>query len=540
MGKIFVCFIILSALFTAGCSDDDTAASYSVTYQANGADSGSVPVDPAAYQAGSTVTVLDNTNGLVKTGYSFTGWNTSADGNGTVQSADSSFTMPASNVTLHAQWTINQYTVTFDKNDASATGTMGVQTINFGESAALTANAFSKTGYSFAGWATTVTGDIAYTNQQSFIMGASNVTLYAKWTINQYTVTFDSQGGSSVTNQTIDHGATATAPADPTRDDFVFQGWFTDTSYSSQWNFSTDTVTSNAILYAKWLDERVMVSVPAGTFTQTDSSANSYIHTVSGFSIGKYEVTYNLWYTVHQWALTNGYTFANAGMEGHDGTAGAAPTSAKCEPVTTVNWRDVIVWCNAYSQMMGYTPIYCSDSGFSTPLKDSSDGSYGSSVNTTAGSFDNPYVNWSANGYRLPTEGEWQYAASYQDGSSWTPYNYASGAAAYYNEAAATGAVAWYSANSGSTTHVVGTKTANRLGIHDMSGNVYEWCWDWYGIWPMGSVNNYRGPASADNRIRRGGNLSGSAFLLQAGSRSSNGPYGEANNLGFRVVRAGL
>jgi len=250
--------------------------------------------------------------------------------------------------------------------------------------------------------------------------------------------------------------------------------------------------------------------------------------------MGQFEVTYYLWYTVYQWAIANGYAFANAGKEGNDGTVGAAPTSAKYEPVTTVNWRDAIVWCNAYSQMEGKTPVYCTTSGLTTPIKNSQDGSYGSSVNTTQGSFDNPYVNWNATGYRLPTEGEWQYAASYKNGA-WTPYNYASGATADFNNATATGSVAWYRMNSGESTTTAGPKFANALGIFDMSGNVSEWCWDWYEDLPKTMQNNYRGPASGSIRIQRGGCYFDSAVFLQVGQRCCDDPYDESQGIGFRL-----
>lgn len=203
--------------------------------------------------------------------------------------------------------------------------------------------------------------------------------------------------------------------------------------------------------------------------------------------------------------------------------------------------------------------MYYTDAGFTTLLKDSTDGAYGSSINTTAGSFDNPYVNWSANGYRLPTEGEWQYAASYKDGSSWTPYNYASGAYTYYNDTAdvnpnngvvdgkdANDEVAVYGyywdgsswvSKGTSKTEDVGTKTANALGIHDMSGNVWEWCWDWYGSWPGTGQSDYRGPGSGSYRMSRGGSWGSSASSLRVGHRADLSPYYEGNNIGFRLSR---
>jgi formylglycine-generating enzyme required for sulfatase activity len=283
-----------------------------------------------------------------------------------------------------------------------------------------------------------------------------------------------------------------------------------------------------------------LAQVPAGTFTQTDTDSHSFSHTISAFKIGKYLVTYDLWYTVYQWAIANGYTFANAGTEGNDGIAGAVTTTAKYEPVTTINWRDAIVWCNAYSRMAGLTPVYCSDAGFTTEIKSSADGSYESIANTTAGSFDNPYVNWSANGYRLTTEGEYQYAASYIDGTNWTPYNYASGATAYCADATATRLVAWYATTSGSATQNVGGKTANALGIYDMSGNVFELCWDWYADYPTTASTNYKGPASGYFRVLRGGSYRKDLSPLQVGYRNyspEESPFNEDKSYGFRIAR---
>ena len=269
------------------------------------------------------------------------------------------------------------------------------------------------------------------------------------------------------------------------------------------------------------IDSSALVSVPGGTYTQTDGT-NSFSHTISAFKMGKYQVTYDLWYTVYTWAVANGYTFANAGAEGSNGTTGAAPTAAKYQPVTTISWRDAIVWCNAYSQEAGLTPCY---TYFSAVIKDS----------TNATACDNAVCVWANNGYRLPSEGEYQYAASYIDGSSWTPYNYASGATADYTNATATGLVAWYSANT-SGTQAVGGKTANALGIYDMSGNVWEWCWDWYGTYP-GTSTDYRGPASGSIRVMRGGSYYDTANYLQVGYRYDSYPYGAYFGYGFRFAR---
>lgn len=299
---------------------------------------------------------------------------------------------------------------------------------------------------------------------------------------------------------------------------------------------------------------RDMVNVIGGTYEQYDSNGTTHFtHTISSFSMGKYEVTYQLWYTVRQWALSHGYTFANAGKEGSNGGTGTAPTGAKYEPVTMVNWRDAIVWCNAYSEMSGFTPVYCTDASFTTYLKTSTNNL---SINTTQGSEDNPYVNWSANGYRLPTEGEWQYAASNKGA---TLYNYASGATTFYNDTADTNpangvvdgkdandAVAVYGAYwNGSTwidtgvtkTANVGTKRANALGFYDMSGNVCEWCWDWSGLYP-GTSTDYRGPSTGPSRLGRGGNWYYEADFLRISYRDYLYSYNRFDYLGFRITRS--
>lgn len=106
------------------------------------------------------------------------------------------------------------------------------------------------------------------------------------------------------------------------------------------------------------INYNAMVAVSTGSYNQSNGT-DSFNHTLSGFSIGKYEVTYSLWYSVYQWASANSYYFQSAGREGNDGTVGAAPTAAgKFEPVTGINWRDAIVWCNAFSQKSGLSLCY--------------------------------------------------------------------------------------------------------------------------------------------------------------------------------------
>jgi formylglycine-generating enzyme required for sulfatase activity len=378
------------------------------------------------------------------------------------------------------------------------------------------------------------------------------------------TVTYDGNGcdGGTVPVDTKDYErgdvVSVAEPGTLSRTEHTFIGWNTsrDRSGTSRAPGSTFKIGwSDVILYAEWrndtlepLSYRDMIPVPGGTFLQEDTGSKSYTHTVSRFYIAKYETTYDLWYTVCQWAIVHNYNFANGGTEGNDGFDGEAPTGSQYEPVARINWRDCIVWCNAYSEMTGYTAVYRSDNG--NIIKDSRDSN---SVECDGTAFW-----WTANGYRLPTEGEWQYAASYLDGIEWTQYDYASGAYTFYNDTAdinpensfpdgkdANDYVAVYSyywngswqTTGVSSTEKVYTKTANQLGIHNMSGNVFEWCWDWMGSYPKVPATDYRGMESGEYRAIRGGGWGSSAEFLRIGHRHGLHPYIEDNYTGFRLAR---
>ena len=268
---------------------------------------------------------------------------------------------------------------------------------------------------------------------------------------------------------------------------------------------------------------------------------------LSPYKLGKTEVTYEVWHEVLTWAEGNGYTFANKGREGSHGTDGALPTEAgKKEPVTVITWRDCIVWCNAYTEKtMGEGEcVYRKSKTDIAVLKNATD----------TAACDAAYADMSKKGFRLPTEAEWEYAArrqgsdttnAVQYGDVWlTKLNSASGAKGKW-DTAETGAVAWYSGNSDSKTHPVGKKRANALGLHDMSGNVYEWCFDGHDNDPTsndsayeqgGIVTDPQGAASDSYRVLRGGSWSLSARYCTVGFRDNLSPDSRDNDLGFRLA----
>jgi formylglycine-generating enzyme required for sulfatase activity len=223
--------------------------------------------------------------------------------------------------------------------------------------------------------------------------------------------------------------------------------------------------------------EYVMIAVPAGTVSNNSGysggpfyEASTTAVTVSAFSIGETEVTYELWKAVYDWATDNArganqYTFANPGREGSAGTIGATPTTARQEPVTTINWRDAMVWCNAYSEAVGKTPVYKYNNAV---LRESE----GNAVSSGDGKAEQAVVDTAANGFRLPTEAQWEYAARGGVPSTGTPWTY------MYAGSHTIDNVAVYKTNSGGKAAEVKSKDPNTLGLYDMSGNVREWCQD--------------------------------------------------------------
>jgi len=229
-----------------------------------------------------------------------------------------------------------------------------------------------------------------------------------------------------------------------------------------------------------------MVFVEGGTFTMGSNDGESdekptHKVTLSDFYLGKYEVTQREWREV----------------------MGKNPLFFKGDnlPVEMISWYDAVEFCNKISMKDGLKPCYKIDGK-------------------------NTICNFDANGYRLPTEAEWEYVA--RGGHKLSGYKY-SGSNTIND-------VAWYENNSNSRTHSVGGKKPNELGIYDMTGNVWEWCWDWYGDYSSSSVTDPKGSSSGKSRILRGGSWRSKDRNNRLANRDRGNPDSRYSDSGFRVV----
>jgi len=254
-----------------------------------------------------------------------------------------------------------------------------------------------------------------------------------------------------------------------------------------------------------------MVLIPAGTFimgsptSEPGRSTTEIQHEVTltkAIYVSTYEVPQSEWQAVMGWN-TSYFSGAN-------------------RPVEQVTWYDAVSYCNQRSTLDGYTPAYTI-----------------AGATYSGNHITNATVTWNqaANGYRLLTEAEWEYACR---ATSTTAFcNGGITVAGYVCSPLDPNLdqVGWYCGNSPSTTQDVGGKAANAWGLKDMHGNVWEWCWDWYGTYPAGPLTDPTGPASGSNRVDRGGGWETYARTCRSAFRDYGNPSYTGSHLGLRLSR---
>jgi uncharacterized repeat protein (TIGR02543 family) len=291
---------------------ENAPTQYTITFNGNGVSSPS----SLTVNAGESITLPSST----RSGYTLNGWYNASSGGTKVGNAGASYT-PSASVTLFAQWTRARYTITFNGNGGSSPD---YKTVNAGDSITLPSS--TRSGYTLNGWYTASSDGTKAGNAGASYTPSASVTLYAQWTRAQYTITFDSQGGSAVAAITENIGTAVQKPADPTKMGYIFNDWYSASNGGRQYDWPY-TLNGNVTMYAQWQPITYTVKYDAneGTGT-TNSSSHTYDKTKN--------LTYN-GFTRTDYTFAGWNTFSNgSGTSYADGQSVKNLTNRQGETVT--------------------------------------------------------------------------------------------------------------------------------------------------------------------------------------------------------------
>ena len=477
-----------------------------VTFNKNGGDTEANPETKPVTTPATTVGTLPAEP--TRTGWTFTGWNTAADGSGTTFTGSTTIT---GSRTVYAQWSC---TVTFNKNGGDTEANPQTKTVSTPATTVGTLPAEpTRTGWEFTGWNTAANGSGATFTGSTTITDSR--TVYAQWSC---TVTFNKNGGDTEANprtKSVSYPATTvgTLPTPPKRSEWIFSGWNTQADGSGTVLNANTVVTGSISVYAQWIALE-MAWISPGTFQMDGSDSGGTLRPVTltkGFYMGIYPVTQEQYEAVMG---TNPSSF---------NTPAAGETDTKRRPVEVVTWYDAVEFCNKLSVAEGLTSTYTITNRYP---------SYGYPITSA-----DVAVDWDTTGYRLPTEAQWEYAcrAGTTTAFNWNS-NVITSAQANYDA----GHVDAYNTSAGTSlgrTSEVGSYAPNASGLYDMHGNVREWCWDLHADYTNGPQTDPEGPASSGTRVIRGGSWRDNGASLRSANRLKDYLNASNNFIGFRVVR---
>ena len=560
------------------------AQSYTISASVTPNNSGTV-TGAGTYNYGQNCTLTATPS----TGYNFVKWTK----NGTQVSTDASYTfVVTASAAYVAHFQAQSYTINVSANPNNGGSVTGGGSYNYGQSCTVTATVAS--GYDFQNW--TENGNQVSTNASYSFTVTGNRTLVANFTLQPTLPTVTTSQATSITQTTATGGGNVTSDGNATVTErgICWSTTHNPTTSGSHANNGTGTgsysvnmtgLTANTTYYvrayainsagtaygnnevsfttAQIPNYTINVSAnptSGGTVSGGGTYQQGQICTVSATAATGYTFTNwteggtvvstqaNFTFTVNsnrtlvanfqqqttdQTFTVNGVSFTMKRVEGGSFWIGAQSTNSSGQnydseaydnesPVHSVTLStfymgETEVTQELWQAVMGSNPSYFS--GTNLPVEEES---WNMIVNQFL-----PALN-AATGqnFRLPTEAEWEYAA--RGGNQGHGYKYAG--------SNTIGNVAWYDGNSNSQTHPVATKSPNELGLYDMSGNVWEWCSDWYGNYSSGSQTNPQGPSSGSYRVLRGGSWYNGAGRCRVSARGSHDPGNTYSNGGFRLA----